>query len=523
MIAKRVMSPKGGAGFERLGAYVLNVKGRADPAEWTRLNAYILDTGHDGEKVAWARVSNCQSDDPGWAVKEILATQARKTRSRGDKSTDLVISFPEGERLTRAQMEAIEDRLCAAIGFAEYQRVSAVHQNTATGTCMSPSARCIRRHCGLSEPFRDHFRLQQACAELEMELGLTCEPHTTGPEQGRGAGRRVRGRAADFEAQQGAPSFLRWVQEQAAPALLAARDSGQGWQALHRAAAAHDLEIKPRGAGLVIGHRSDASLHVRASDVDRGLSKKALSDALGPHEAPDEAAQVGDAGRQLCAAGTERGKLYDVFQQQRQAAVAARRAALDATRQRHLAYARQLQAHHRARLHRERRSGLRGFLRQDALRHLAAARARDHATARVRREAEERRRAREQNPIPTWDGYLAAEAAQGNAAALAALRSRTQRRKQIDAQIMQAADATSARHVVHQHLRPQICREGRVVYCLKDGGVVLDEAGQVRGEPAHDERRVSGAVAGRGPFWRPGSERARQRRIPCAGGDARRQ
>ena len=45
---------------------------------------------------------------------------------------------------------------------------------------------------------------------------------------------------------------------------------------------------------------------------------------------------------------------------------------------------------------------------------------------------------------------------------------------------MQAADATAARHVVHQYLRPQICRDGRVVYRLKDGGVVSDEAKQVR-------------------------------------------
>ena len=479
MIAKRVMSPKGGSGFERLGAYVLNAKGRADPAEWTRLNAYILDAGHDGEKVAWARVSNCQSDDPGWAVKEILATQARNTRSRRRQE------LPPGGQLPRGRAaDARADRgdrgpaVCGDRLRASTSGCRRCTRTPTTGTCMSPSTRCIRRHCGRLEPFRDHFRLQQACAELEIEHGLNREPHTTGPEQGRGAGRKVRGRAADFEAQQGAPSFLRWVQEQAAPALLAARDSGQGWQALHRVAAAHDLEIKPRGAGLVIGHRSDASLHVRASDVDRGLSKKALTDALGPYEAPDQAAQAGTPAASY-ARPARSGKLYDAFQQQRQAAVAARRAALDATRQRHLAYARQLQAHHRDRLHRERRSGLRGFLRQDALRHLAAARARDH-TARVRREAEERRRTREQNPIPNWDGYLAAEAAQGNAAALAALRNRTQRRQQVDAQIMQAADATAARHVVHQHLRPQIRRDGRVVYCLKDGGVVSDEANQVR-------------------------------------------
>ncbi len=64
---------------------------------------------HEGEKVAWARATNCRTDDPGWAVKEILLTQARNTRSRSDKSYHLVVSFPEGEKPTRTQIEDIED------------------------------------------------------------------------------------------------------------------------------------------------------------------------------------------------------------------------------------------------------------------------------------------------------------------------------------------------------------------------------------------------------------------------------
>ncbi len=41
-----------------------------------------------------------------------------------------MVSFREGERPTREQLADIEDRLCGALGFAEHQRVSAVHQNT---------------------------------------------------------------------------------------------------------------------------------------------------------------------------------------------------------------------------------------------------------------------------------------------------------------------------------------------------------------------------------------------------------
>ena len=101
-----------------------------------------------------------------------------------------------------------------------------------------------------------------------------------------------RGRAGDFEAHQGASSFLRWIRDEARPALLEARARGSGWRDFHTALARYGLVIKPRGAGLVIGHHRDAGLHVKASDVDRLLSMKALTQAWGPFE------PVGEQSRQ---------------------------------------------------------------------------------------------------------------------------------------------------------------------------------------------------------------------------------
>ena len=480
MIAKRIMSPQGGAGYRRLAGYVLNVKREhqpADPASWTRLNAYILDTEHEGEKVAWARATNCRTDDPGWAVREILSTQARNTRSRSDKSYHLVVSFPEGEKPTREQIEDIEDRLCAAIGFEAHQRVSAVHQNTDNWHVHIAINKVHPVTFRNIEPFQDHYRLQEACAELEIRHGLMREPHTTEPEQGRGGGPKTRGRTADFEAQQGSESFLRWVRETAAPALVAARDSGRGWPALHRAAARHDLEIKPRGAGLVIAHRGDQRLHIKASDVDRGLSIQGLAGALGPYEPPGPAAAERPEFSYARPAWT--GPLYEAFKQERDASLAARDAAMKALRERHAAYHRQLRDYYRDRLRRERLTGLRGILRRDSFRHIADQRTRDHI-GRKAREAEERRQVRDQQPIPTWQGFLEAEAARGDEAALRALRTRQQQRERVEAALLEAADAGEARHVVYQHLRPLVRRDGRVIYRVADGGLVSDEARQVR-------------------------------------------
>jgi hypothetical protein len=477
MIAKRIVREKGASDFERLGAYVLNARGGVDPASWSRLGAYVLDEAHQGEKVAWARVTNCQSEDPGWAVKEILATQARNTRSQADKSYHLVVSFPEGERPTREQLGDIEDRLCAALGFAEHQRVSAVHQNTDNWHMHIAINKVHPRTFRNMEPFRDHFRLQEACAELEVRHGLMRDNHTREPEKGK-----ARGKAADFEAYQGYPSFLQWVGENARPALLGARDSGQGWQTLHRVASSYDLEIKPRGAGLVIGDRSGGRLHVKASDVDRGLSMQALTETLGPYEPPGEQARAEQP--QARYARPERtGPLYETFQREREASIAAREAAAKALREQHRAYRRRLQEWYRQRFRQERLSGLSGTLRRQSFQYLIEKRKQDRAHRRVL-EAEERRRLRARHPIPTWQGYLEVEAARGNVAALATLRSRMRRGDSVAVQLVEAEEAAEVRHIVFPHLRPVVRRDGRVIYRAADGGVVTDEARNVRVDQA---------------------------------------
>jgi hypothetical protein len=481
MIAKRVLTPKGGSGYQRLSGYVLNVRQEhreaTDPASWTRLGAYILDTPHAGEKVAWARATNCGHDDPGWAVKHILSVQDQNTRSKSDKSYHLVVSFPEGERPSRARIEDIEDRLCDALGFGEHQRVSAVHQNTDNWHLHVAINKVHPVTLRNVTPIRDHFRLQAACVELEIKHGLTQEPHTVDFAQSRK--RKARGRAADFEARHGGQSFLAWTQEHARPALLAALGAGQGgWQAMHQVAAAYDVDLKLRGAGLVISHHSDGRLHAKASDVDRGLSLKAMTGRLGPFEPSDEQMQA-DKPSLRYDRRAPGGSLYESFQREREASVRARDTAIAGLAERHRAYGHELTGWYRQRLRQERMQGLKGALRRESFQHIAAERDKDRK-ARVEREREDRRQARAANPVPNWQGYLEAEAAEGNEQALAALRSRQRRTRQLETDVLTAENADQARHVVHGHMKPAVRRDGRVIYRVTDGGIVSDEAAQVR-------------------------------------------
>ena len=475
MITKRIMSGQGGDGYQRLAGYVLNVSSQhrsADPACWTRLNAYVVGTERAGEKVAWERATNCLGDDPGWAVKEILATQARNRRGRADHSYHLVVSFPDGEQPSRAQFEDIEDRLCAALEYDEHQRISAVHQNTDNWHLHVAINRVHPRTFRNFKPLYDYYRLQSAAVELEIRHGLQRTPHTT-ERRAREDNATIKGRASSFEAYQGRPSFLRWVRETAAPTLVDARDGGRGWQGLHDAAARFDLEIKPYGSGLVIGHRNVRRLWLKASSVDHGLSFWAVTDALGAFEPPAHGTRAPTITSYATPAPS--GPLYDAFRQAQVSAIAARTAAVAKLHEQHPDEAPQLTPYDRDRFRDERLTGIGGPLKRDVFQDRADQPRKDHGEA-ARREAYERRRVRAQHPIPTWQGYLETEASNGNETALAALRDRVLYRARTNGPRLEAEDAGDGRHIIHVHLRPRVRRDGRVIYRTADGGVVTDAA-----------------------------------------------
>jgi hypothetical protein len=493
MIAKRVMSPKGGSGYQRLSGYVLNVDPKhreaTDPASWTRLGAYILDADHHGEKVAWARATNCGSDDPGWAVKDILTVQAQNTRAKADKSYHLVVSFPEGERPTREQIEDIEDRLCESIGFGEHQRVSAVHQNTdnwhlhiAINKVHPTTLRCVT-------PRQDHFKLQAACQHLEIKHDLTRERHTVSPEQKRQI------KIHDFQVRDGGQTFLEWTKEHAKAALLSAKETGQGWEDMHRAAAPYGLTLKLRGAGLVIGHHKDKKLHIKASDVDRSLSFKSLTDKFGTFQSMDDLQQnttqtQDDTGKRPSQPqqpepqkAYERpkpsGVLYDNFQKERDDTRKARDEALQAAEKRHAEHKRADTERYRQRAQETRTEQQPAYRRREAINDLSEQRQKSRDKQSAERQ-KERQHIRSVYQTPTWQSFLERRAADGDADALKALRARQIRRQQMETDFISAENPDDAFHVLLKHMRPAVRRDGRVIYAMQDGGLVSDEADKIR-------------------------------------------
>lgn len=464
--------------FGRLAAYVSDLKKIGDLRDWRLTADYILDRKDGGGRVGAIRVTNCQYEEPGIALAEIEATQARNTTSKTDKTYHLIVSFPLGEKPTPAQLHDIEDTLCAAIGLADHQRISAVHNDTDHFHFHVAINKVHPETFRVVTPYFDQARLQAACIELEKKHGLTPTNHQM-PERGPGR-RNDRAEAMELHGRQ--QSLIQWVRDEAGPALLAAQETGQGWQDLHRAAAAYGLEIKPRGAGLVIAVVGDKYARVKPSDIDRRLSFGALTKKWGEYQAP--------AGRQpeptrvyprapLQTRNPKTAELFKSYQRDRDRALAERKAGQEAASAVSQAYRTEF-----ATWAAERRAAIKRGLhpagdRRSAYRALNRTRTEAMQAEKARLDAV-RKATAAANPLLTWPQWLANQAANGNAEALDVMRATEQRKAELGAAVLSAADAGHAKHIVYQHLKPTVGRDGSVTYNIADGGRVTDRADHIR-------------------------------------------
>jgi hypothetical protein len=476
LIAKVSRRVAGGS-FAALAAYVSDLKKIGDLREWRKTLDYILDKKGGGERVAAIRITNCANEEPGLALAEIANIQERNTRSKIDKTYHLIVSFPPGEKPTPAQLHDIEDRLCEAIGLADHQRISAVHNDKDHFHFHVAINKVHPQTLKAITPYFDEMRLQAACIALETKHGLTPTNHQM-PEHDQG---KAKGRAEAMELQGKRQSLIQWVRDEAGPALLKAQETGQSWQDLHKAAAACGLQIEPRGAGLVITVAGDKYARVKPSEIDRRLSFGALTSKWGkfqqprgPQPAPERVYPRAPA----LTRSPSTAELFKAFQRDRQRALNERKAGREMRREAASAW-RQAMSGWAA----ERRAAIKAMpFTADGRRQAYAALKRDKALASERemvRRSEERRQAGARS-LPTWQTWLQDQVARGNTVAAAVLRSSDHRQAELGAAVLSAENAEEARHVVYQHLRPTVGRNGEITYRVADGGRVTDQARQVR-------------------------------------------
>lgn len=401
-----------------------------DKSNFKRLAEYI-SRGDRAERVGQVIITNCEADTAPWAALEVESTQAGNTRAKSDKTYHLMISFRADEHPSPEVLQAVEERVCAGLGYSEHQRISAVHHDTDNLHIHIAINKIHPVRLTLHEPYYDHKKLGDLCVKLEREYGLQADNH-----QARNTGQK----AADMEGVSGTESLAGWIKRECLSEMQAAKS----WEELHRTLAGRGLELKLRGNGLIFTGQ-DGTM-VKASSVSRELSKAKLEARLGPFVASTQRGPEpgpGSArGKQEEPAGESASRyqrrplpsrvdtteLYARYQREQQAQAAARREALGGVFERKR---RRIEAAKRA--GRLKRAGIRllggGRLGKRLLYGLAGRSLREDLQKAQRCYLDERKAVSAKHSRQAWLDWLKAQALAGDAEALAALRARAGRRK----------------------------------------------------------------------------------------------
>jgi hypothetical protein len=250
-------------------------------SNFSALIQYLTNPQDKSERISQIKVSNCYSDDQTAALIEIQNTQEMNKRAKSDKTCHLVLSFPEGERLSHADLNKIEERFCDALGFTGHQRFSVVHDDTNNLHMHIAINKIHPINLTIHNPYYDYKKVAKLCEQIEQEYGLTKVNHETVSDKAS----RV---AQEIEARTGVESLLSWIKRKCLDEM---KQSGN-WQDLHKVLARHGLEIKERGNGFVLVANNGTA--VKASSIDRSLSKGNLTQRLGafvPGEHSDQSSR----------------------------------------------------------------------------------------------------------------------------------------------------------------------------------------------------------------------------------------
>ncbi len=240
-------------------------------SSFSGLADYITNPQSKQERVGVIKATNCQSQDVQDAVTEVNITQRLNTRSESDKTYHLVISFRPGEKPSEDVINAIEESVCQSLGFGDHQRLSAVHHDTDNLHIHVAINKINPDTLTIHNPYNDYRVLAESCAYLEKKFGLEVDNHMPT----RSASEK---RAKDMEKHSGIQSLLSWVKTECAEQLL----NAHSWQELHQAMQQNGLELRQKGNGFVIA--GPDGLAVKASSIDRSLSRAALEKKLGSFE-----------------------------------------------------------------------------------------------------------------------------------------------------------------------------------------------------------------------------------------------
>ena len=437
-------------------------------SDFAGLVRYITSAQGRDERVGTITVTNCGSDDPFDAADDVMLVQQANTRSNADKTYHLIVSFRPGESPTPEAIRAIEERICAGLGYGDHQRVSAAHHDTDNLHLHIAINKVHPERHTVHSPLRDYRTLAELCDQLETAFGLQRDNHTARKRGGEG-------RAADMEQIGGIESLIGWVKRTCADELRAA----DSWQALHTTMAANGLTLHARGSGLVVTAESGTS--IKASSISRDLSKSALEARLGafvtadgtrPQPAPARAYEP-----RPMASRAKTAELFARYQDQQKGRHAARTAELALAAAKKVAAIEAVKRAGRLRRSAIKLAGGGGLSRR--ISYALTSRATRQAVEKIATAHQrERQRIADRNSRRGWHDWLQAEAKTGSAEALAALRAREGRKHRPTNAVTATTTAAGAHGISPAERADHITKRGTIIYrtpgaAIRDDGASL--------------------------------------------------
>lgn len=456
-------------------------------SDFAELVEYITDEQDKAERLGQITATNCEAATLQAVIGEVLASQRQNIRAASDKTFHLLVSFRPGEHPTAETLKAIEERLCAGLGYGEHQRVSAVHHDTDNLHLHVAINKIHPERHTMHEPFQSYRTLAELCATLERDYRLEKDNHQS---------RRsvAEGRAADMERHAGVESLVGWVRRECLEEMLGA----QSWIALHQVMRDSGLELRERGNGLVV-EAADGT-RVKASTIARELAKPGLEARLGPFEAPPERQGPPTIRRQYDKAPIrlriDTVELYARYKTEQQRRSTGRADALAKARRR-----RDRAVEDARRANRLRRAMIKVVdskgISKKALYSQASGVLRDRLAEIHKAYAKEQEKLCQGFQRRAWADWLKQEALQGDADALTALRSREAAQGLKGNTIAGRGEATPGQ----PHVQDNITKKGTIIFragrsAVRDDGDKLQVSREVTREAVQAALRLAMARYG---------------------------
>ncbi|MEP6604608.1 MAG: TraI/MobA(P) family conjugative relaxase [Nitrosospira sp.] len=240
----------------------------AKKSNFSELVKYIVNSQNKHERIECITVTNCHEIDHTHAIDEITAIQRQNKRAESDKTYHLLISFPASESPAIETLRQMESKVCESLGFAEHQRISAVHTDTDNLHMHIAINKIHTQRLTIHNPYCDHKILGLICDKLEIEYGLTRVNH-------QATNRGAQSQAFSMEAAGGVESLMGWIRREC---LTELRTAGN-WQEFHDVLKQNGLAIDEKGNGFLI--TDGQGRQVKPSSIARDLSRSQLEEKFG--------------------------------------------------------------------------------------------------------------------------------------------------------------------------------------------------------------------------------------------------